>query len=64
MNRRDHWETVFREKRTPELGWFQEKPGPSLELIDRCGLTRDSGIIDVGAGAATLVDELLDRGRD
>ncbi len=62
MNRRDHWETVFREKRTPELSWFQEKPGPSLELIDRCGLTRDSGIIDVGAGAATLVDELLDRG--
>ncbi len=53
---------MFREKRSHEVSWFQERPGPSLELIDRCGLTQDSGIIDVGAGPSTLVDELLDRG--
>lgn len=53
---------MFREKRSHEVSWFQERPGPSLELVDRCDLAQDSGIIDVGAGASTLVDELLDRG--
>ncbi|MCK5650672.1 MAG: SAM-dependent methyltransferase [Gemmatimonadetes bacterium] len=62
MNRQDHWEAVFREKRSHEVSWFQERPGPSLELVDRCDLAQDSGIIDVGAGASNLVDELQDRG--
>ena len=62
MNRREHWEAVFREKCPHEVSWFQPAPAPSLSLIDRCDLARDSGMIDVGAGSSNLVDELLDRG--
>ena len=62
MNRREHWDSVFREKRPHEVSWFQPAPAPSLSLIGRCDLAPDSGIIDVGAGASKLVDELLDRG--
>jgi len=53
---------VFRKKRSHEVSWFQAAPAPSLSLIDRCDLARDSGIIDVGAGSSSLVVELLDRG--
>ena len=62
MNRREHWDAVFRKKRSHEVSWFQSAPAPSLSLIDRCDLARDSGIIDVGAGSSNLVDELVDRG--
>lgn len=60
--RRQHWETVYREKREDEVSWFQERPGRSLELIERTGLPRDAKIVDVGGGASRLVDALLDAG--
>ncbi|MEO7658914.1 MAG: class I SAM-dependent methyltransferase, partial [Pyrinomonadaceae bacterium] len=36
----------------------------SLELIDKTQLETDSQIIDVGGGASTLVDDLIERGFD
>jgi 2-polyprenyl-3-methyl-5-hydroxy-6-metoxy-1,4-benzoquinol methylase len=34
----------------------------SFDLIERSGITQSDQIVDVGAGASTLVDDLLDRG--
>jgi 2-polyprenyl-3-methyl-5-hydroxy-6-metoxy-1,4-benzoquinol methylase len=44
------------------VGWYQESPNTSLGLIEATGIDPDARILDVGGGASTLVDGLLDRG--
>ena len=60
--RRTHWETVWRERREEEVSWFEEEPRLSLSLVEAAGLKPEAPIIDVGGGAARLVDRLLARG--
>jgi ubiquinone/menaquinone biosynthesis C-methylase UbiE len=62
MSEHDHWEGVYRNKSAVDVSWYQPHLAGSLELIDRCGLAKDGAIIDVGGGASSLVDDLLDRG--
>ncbi len=44
------------------MGWYEETPTLSLSLIERCEIAADQPILDVGAGASTLVDHLLTQG--
>ena len=62
MERRAHWNQVYATRAADEVGWFQRRPELSLELIAAAGIRKDAGIIDVGGGASTLVDRLLDLG--
>ena len=62
QDRKSHWETVYGTKGEQEVSWFQETPAASLDLLDADGVTLDSAVIDVGAGASRLVDALLARG--
>lgn len=62
MNRQQHWNKVYETKGVPEVSWYQQRPDLSLALITASGLGKDAGIIDVGGGASTLVDCLLDAG--
>ncbi len=62
MDARTHWEGVYARKQPTEVSWYQARPARSLELLDRCGLTSGSALIDVGGGDSTLVDALLERG--
>ncbi|WP_439537399.1 class I SAM-dependent methyltransferase [Methyloversatilis sp.] len=57
-----HWEDVYAHKAPDSVSWFQPHAQHSLDLITRAGLGREGGIIDVGGGASTLVDDLLARG--
>lgn len=59
---KSHWEKVYQRNREDQLGWYEEVPEPSLNLIAECHLEKDSNILIVGAGASTLIDELLARG--
>ncbi|RKZ37512.1 MAG: SAM-dependent methyltransferase [Gammaproteobacteria bacterium] len=62
MDRRKHWDRIYRE-RTPEMvGWYQAEPAISLHLIEKAGLTKTDPIIDVGGGASVLVDHLIQGG--
>jgi len=45
-----------------KLGWYQPRLGVSLDWIAGLHLAKDAAIIDVGAGASTLVDDLIDEG--
>lgn len=40
---------------------FQERPGRSLAMFERAGVTPEDSVIDVCGGAARLVDELVAR---
>jgi len=62
MKKKDHWEQVYEKQAVNKLGWFEENPDPSLELIETCRLGRDASMLHVGAGATTLVDVLLKKG--
>ena len=64
MDAGTHWNRVYRTSAADEVSWYQGTPALSLELIEAAGLDRQSSIIDVGGGVATLLDELLDRGHE
>ena len=61
MDSGTHWNRVYRTSAADEVSWYQGTPALSLELIEAAGLDRQSSIIDVGGGVATLLDELLGR---
>ncbi len=58
-SRKTHWEQVYQDKPVDQVSWFQREPRRSLELIEASGTSKDAPIIDVGAGASVLVDQLL-----
>lgn len=60
--RREHWETVYGSKSFTDVSWFQPRPERSLQLVEKTAVGRDDAIIDIGGGASTLVDHLLDDG--
>ncbi len=62
MDPRTHWETIYRTKDVHEVSWFQSEARRSLDLITRICADRAAPIIDVGAGASVLVDNLLAAG--
>lgn len=57
-----HWERVYASRPAEELGWYEPHLQTSFRFIHDLGLAVDASIIDVGGGAATLVDDLLDAG--
>lgn len=58
---RDHWNRIYAERPSDSVSWFQAHPEVSLRLIDRAAAS-EARIIDIGAGASTLVDHLLAAG--
>jgi hypothetical protein len=57
---RDHWERIYRMKDPTQVSWYQPEPNLSLDLIRRVAPDLSTPIIDVGGGASTLADRLLD----
>lgn len=62
MSQENHWENVYSSKPSQKLGWYKPHLQPSLTWIKELSLGTDATIIDVGGGASTLVDDLLDAG--
>lgn len=56
---KDHWQKVHETTDPAAVSWYQPIPERSLELIHAAGLGPDAPILDVGGGASTLVDHLL-----
>ncbi|MGH8119686.1 MAG: class I SAM-dependent methyltransferase [Gammaproteobacteria bacterium] len=62
MNKREHWERAYVTRPIDRLGWYEPHLQPSLNWIKELGLPADTPMIDVGGGASTLVDDLLNEG--
>jgi SAM-dependent methyltransferase len=60
--RREHWRRVYTDKQPDAVSWYQATPAPSLAALDRFGAAPSQSLIDIGGGASTLVDALLERG--
>ncbi len=61
MDAKVHWEHVYAAKPATEVSWYQVEAKVSLSLIQQIA-SQDAAIIDVGGGASTLVDGLLQSG--
>lgn len=57
-----HWERIHLEKAPEETSWHERTPELSLEFLRRAGLPAGARVLDVGGGASTLVDHLLELG--
>jgi hypothetical protein len=57
-----HWDAVYERKAATEVSWYEPRPEKSLELIRSAGARATDPIIDIGAGASLLVDELITAG--
>jgi 2-polyprenyl-3-methyl-5-hydroxy-6-metoxy-1,4-benzoquinol methylase len=62
MDTQEHWERVYGTKAPDQVSWFRPHLLLSLDLIERAAKDREASIIDVGAGASTLVDDLFAAG--
>jgi SAM-dependent methyltransferase len=61
-NTKAHWQKIYSTSQTNRVGWYAPHLSTSLTLIQSAGVPQDARIIDVGAGASTLGDDLLERG--
>jgi len=62
MDASKHWDRVYGGRAPEQMSWYRPHLEHSLSLIEQARLPADAGIIDVGGGASTLVDDLLDHG--
>ncbi len=58
----EYWCGKYTDVDYKTLGWYEQEATPSLELIQKAKLDKDAVIFNVGAGATTLIDSLLDLG--
>jgi hypothetical protein len=56
-----HWERIYGSQRPEQVSWFRPHLNVSIALLLSAGLNPRSRVIDIGGGASTFVDDLLDR---
>jgi hypothetical protein len=59
---KQHWDRVYRDRAPDQVSWYQARLDFSLDLIRRTEIGPDDAIVDVGGGASTLVDDLVETG--
>jgi len=62
MDNHTHWQSIYNEKDVTQVSWFQEHADTSLRIIQQYENNKNATIIDIGAGASPLVDDLLEAG--
>jgi len=62
MSQKDHWEQVYSTRPIGKLGWYAPHLQTPLTWIEGLGLSVNAQIIDVGGGASTFVDDLMEAG--
>ncbi|MBI2781114.1 MAG: class I SAM-dependent methyltransferase [Chloroflexi bacterium] len=55
-----YWQNVYLTRRTDEVGWYEPDPVVSRHLVAAAVRAGARSVIDVGGGASSLVDHLLD----
>ena len=62
MTNREHWDGIYGRKAADQVSWYRPHLEHSIGFIEDACVASDRGIIDVGGGSSTLVDDLLARG--
>jgi ubiquinone/menaquinone biosynthesis C-methylase UbiE len=56
---KNHWDNVYAKSELNKLGWYEETPQPSLDLIRSCNINKSATILDIGSGMTTLIKNLI-----
>jgi ubiquinone/menaquinone biosynthesis C-methylase UbiE len=59
---KEHWNEIYAALDGDELTWYEEIPEPSIKLLSKCHINKNEYILDVGAGASTFIDYLINQG--
>ena len=62
IDRSAHWDDRYRNIGYRNVSWFSPEPDPSIALLQFTGADLNASVVDVGAGAALFVDELIEMG--
>jgi len=59
---KDHWNKKYTNTPITQLGWYESKSQPSLQLVENCAVSKDSVVVDIGSGVSVLIANLLELG--
>lgn len=62
MERKEHWENVFANKKQNEVSWYQPTPKESIDFFESQNIAKDAYIIDIGSGDSYFIDYLINKG--
>lgn len=62
MSDSHHWDAVYRTKSPDQVSWYRPHLERSRAFLEAASLGPAAGIIDVGGGASSFVDDALDLG--
>lgn len=62
VERTAHWDKVWTERDPADVSWYQPQPAVSLRLIIEFGPSPLTSVVDVGGGASSLAELLLENG--
>src|SRR5882762_1074622 len=62
LNEKQHWDDVYGKKTPDQVSWYRPHLERSLRFIEEERIPKDAAIIDVGGGASTFIDDLLELG--
>ena len=62
MQSKAHWDHIYATRTPDRVSLYQVHADQSVRLIEATGVSKSASILDVGAGASNLVDDLLDLG--
>ena len=62
MGTGEHWQHTYQTRDATRVGWYESAPEASMRLVMAAVAGGARSVIDVGGGAASLVDHLLDEG--
>jgi SAM-dependent methyltransferase len=60
VERQEHWQNVYLTRPTDRVGWYEPDPVVSRRLVGGAVRAGARSVIDLGGGASSLVDHLLD----
>lgn len=59
---KEHWNKKYMDDPITQLGWYESKSFPSIQLIEQCAVPKDYPIVDIGSGTSVLISNLLELG--
>lgn len=59
---KEQWSKIQSARDVDKLSWYEEIPEPSIRLLSKCHINKDEFVLDVGAGASTFIDYLINQG--
>jgi SAM-dependent methyltransferase len=62
MDRTEHWDRIYERRSPREVSWHERTPTISIRRVRQAVDAGARSLLDVGAGASTLVDEALELG--